>query len=51
MKCRIWKPKRDIFADFSVKHCKSCMFSNGCPNKTVENDKPCYRYRPKGKGR
>lgn len=49
MKCRLWKPKLNIFADFSTKHCKSCIFASGCPNKNVENDKPCYAYRPKGK--
>lgn len=36
MKCRIWKPKADICNDFSTKHCKSCKFANGCPNKNIE---------------
>ena len=36
--------------DFSIKHCKSCMFARGCLNKKVEKYKPCHRYRPKSKG-
>jgi hypothetical protein len=51
MKCRVRKPKKEWFMENDPKHCKSCMFANGCPNKNIENDKPCYRYRPKGKGR
>ena len=51
MKCKTYKLKPLSDLDFPAKHCKSCKFSKGCPNKKVESFMPCYRYMPKGKGR